>query len=41
MRAGSRQPSRQRIADDAYNEIHYKAVPARYYKINSVYRKLQ
>jgi hypothetical protein len=40
MRAGSRQPSRHRLADDAYNEIHNTAVPACYYKIKSVYHKL-
>jgi hypothetical protein len=40
MRAGPRQPSRHRIADDAYHLIYDTTVPARYYKIHSIYRKL-
>jgi hypothetical protein len=35
------QQSPETLADDAHHEIHDTAGPARYYKINSIYRKLQ
>jgi hypothetical protein len=37
----ARRQSPVNVADDAYHKTHDTAVPARYYKINCIYRKLQ